>query len=158
MSSERTEKAITGKGSSLVSKNNLNQLLNRALKFRKSRYVDQKFELFKQRFAPVNGVTGVVHASSNNAYITDEAVTGDKVDENGFEQPAKVLFSKEKLSSEWREIYPVGSGLKDLGQLSSLNAVLQICTYTPALANFFMEKRHGPNCKCTTYSIEVVYL
>ncbi|KAI8879836.1 cysteine proteinase [Backusella circina FSU 941] len=149
MSSERTEKAIKGKGSTLVSKNNLNQLLNRAIKFRKSRYVDHKLETFKQRFAPVNSTTGVVHQSS--AYITEEVVSGDKVDKNGFEQPAKVLFSKEKLSSGWKGIYPVGSGLKDLGQLSSLNAVLQICTFTPGLANYFMEKRHSPSCTAQDY-------
>jgi hypothetical protein len=150
-SNQRGEKVVKGeKNDTLLKKNTLNNLLNRAIKFRKSRYVDQKVDLFKRKFAPVNGVSGVVHASSAYDNISNGAGgdnVADKIDANGFERPSKVLYSKDKLNSGWNEIHPVGSGLKDLGHLSSLNAVLQVLTYTPALANYLVERVHSPNCK-----------
>ncbi|KAI8372627.1 hypothetical protein EDC96DRAFT_606108 [Choanephora cucurbitarum] len=140
-----------GKLEPLSQKNTINGLLSRSIKFRKSRYVDHKLEHFKQKFAPVNGVTGVVHAKTAHAYDTQTDMLVEKVDQYGFEQPMKVLFSKDKLSVGWQEIYPVGSGLKDMGHLSSLNAVLQVLTYTPALANFLMNRTHGANCTIQDY-------
>jgi hypothetical protein len=147
---ERGDKVVKGgKNDTLVQKNTVNNLLNRAIKFRKSRYVDQKFEEFKKKFAPVNGVSGIVHASSS-AYDNISGSAGenvaDKVDVNGFERPSKVLFAKDKLNPGWEDIHPVGSGLKDLGHLSSLNAVLQVLTYTPALANYLLARKHSANC------------
>lgn len=150
-SNQRGDKVVKGgKSDTLVQKSTVNSLLNRAIKFRKSRYVDQKFELFKKKFAPVNGTSGVVHATS--AYDNISGGGGgdniaDKIDANGFESPAKVLYSKDKLNQGWNDIHPVGSGLKDLGHLSSLNAVLQVLTYTPALANYLLERKHSANCE-----------
>ncbi|KAL0140790.1 hypothetical protein V8B55DRAFT_1360061 [Mucor lusitanicus] len=152
---QQAEKVVKGgKSDAIAQKNTITNLLNRSIKFRKSRYVDQKFELFKKKFAPVNGVSGVVHATS--AYDNISAGGGaenvaDKVDANGFTRPSKVLFAKDKLNSGWNDIHPVGSGLKDLGQLSSLNAVLQVLTYTPALANYMMNRTHSANCTIQDY-------
>lgn len=152
-SNQRGETVVKGgKNDNLVQKNTVNNLLNRAIKFRKSRYVDQKFELFKKKFAPVNGVSGVVHASSaydNNINGVDNVA--DKIDANGFEKPSKVLYARDKLNPGWNEIHPVGSGLKDLGNLSSLNAVLQVLTYTPSLANYLLERSHSANCTIQDY-------
>lgn len=147
---QRAEKVVKGgKNETFAQKNTVNSLLNRAIKFRKSRYVDQKLELFKKKFAPVNGTAGVVHATSAYDNISGSGgdTIGDKIDANGFENPSKVLFAKDKLNSGWNNIHPVGSGLKDLGHLSSLNAVLQVLTYTPALANYLLERKHSANCK-----------
>lgn len=157
---ERGDKVVKGgkNADTLIQKNTVNNLLNRAIKFRKSRYVDQKFEEFKKKFAPVNGVSGIVHASSS-AYDNVNGSEGsgenvaDKIDANGFERPSKVLFAKDKLSPGWQDIHPVGSGLKDLGHLSSLNAVLQVLTYTPALANYLLARKHSANCKCDFCSL-----
>ncbi|KAI8068975.1 hypothetical protein BDF21DRAFT_445885 [Thamnidium elegans] len=151
---QRAEKVVKGgKNETFAQKNTVNSLLNRAIKFRKSRYVDQKLELFKKKFAPVNGTAGVVHATS--AYDNISGSGGDtivdKIDANGFENPSKVLFAKDKLNSGWNNIHPVGSGLKDLGHLSSLNAVLQVLTYTPALANYLLERKHSANCTIQDY-------
>ncbi|KAI8991702.1 hypothetical protein BDF20DRAFT_909446 [Mycotypha africana] len=155
---DRGTKVIKGeksKSSQFTQRNTLASLLNRAIKFRKSRYVDHKLEAFKQKFAPVNGTTGIVHASSSfSAYGNDgggEDYLGEKIDANGFERPSKVLFNKKKLNTAWKEIYPVGSGLKDLGNLSALNAVLQALTYTPALANYLMDRTHSSNCTMQDY-------
>ncbi|KAL7318090.1 hypothetical protein PS15m_004356 [Mucor circinelloides] len=151
---QQAEKVVKGgKSDAIAQKNTITNLLNRSIKFRKSRYVDQKFELFKKKFAPVNGVSGVVHATS--AYDNISAGGGDnvadKVDANGFARPSKVLFAKDKLNSGWNDIHPVGSGLKDLGHLSSLNAVLQVLTYTPALANYMLNRTHSANCTIQDY-------
>ena len=150
---QRAEKVVKGgKNDTIVQKNTVSNLLNRSIKFRKSRYVDQKFELFKKKFAPVNGISGVVHATSayDNISAGGDNVA-DQVDANGFTRPSKVLFAKDKLNSGWNDIHPVGSGLKDLGQLSSLNAVLQVLTYTPALANYMLNRTHSANCTIQDY-------
>lgn len=138
---------IFNKNKNPVQKNNIESLLNRSIKFRKSRYVDQKLELFKQKFTPINGETDVVYSSSAYNKNEDNNNMLDKIDVNGFESPSKVLFSSDKLNFGWLNIHPIGPGLKDLGQLSSLNAVLQTLTYTPVLANYCMERRHSSNCK-----------
>lgn len=154
---QRAEKVVKGgKNDTIAQKNTVSNLLNRSIKFRKSRYVDQKFELFKKKFAPVNGVSGVVHATSayDNISAGGDNVA-DQVDANGFTRPSKVLFAKDKLNSGWNDIHPVGSGLKDLGQLSSLNAVLQVLTYTPALANYMLNRTHSANCKFVRYVISI---
>ncbi|KAI8390167.1 hypothetical protein BD560DRAFT_419291 [Blakeslea trispora] len=135
----------------LSQKNTINGLLSRSIKFRKSRYVDHKLEQFKQKFAPVNGATGIVHESSSAYESGTHDALVEQVDAYGFEKPMKVLFSKDKLSVGWQQIYPVGSGLKDMGHLSSLNAVLQVLTYTPSLANFLMNRTHGANCTIQDY-------
>lgn len=143
----QAEKIVKGDKNSPFQKNTLQNLLNRAIKFRKSNYVDHKLDAFKRKFAPVNGVSGVVHATTS-AY--DNSATdnvADKVDANGFESPSKELFARHKLNPAWNEIHPVGSGLKDLGHLSSLNAVLQILTYTPAFANYLLDRSHSANCR-----------
>lgn len=154
-SNQRGDQVVKGgKNDTLIQKNTVNNLLNRAIKFRKSRYVDQKFELFKKKFAPVNGVSGVVHATSaydNISGAGSNEHVADKVDANGFQSPSKVLFSKDKLNQGWNDIHPAGSGLKDLGHLSSLNAVLQVLTYTPALANYLMDRKHSANCTIQDY-------
>ncbi|KAG1497944.1 hypothetical protein G6F46_007697 [Rhizopus delemar] len=137
---------IFNKNKNPVQKNNIESLLNRSIKFRKSRYVDQKLELFKQKFTPINGETDVVYSSSAYNKNEDNNNMLDKIDVNGFESPSKVLFSSDKLNFGWLNIHPIGPGLKDLGQLSSLNAVLQTLTYTPVLANYCMERRHSSNC------------
>ncbi|KAI9015748.1 hypothetical protein CLU79DRAFT_765665 [Phycomyces nitens] len=127
-------------------------LLSRAIKFRKSRYVDDKLEMFKRKYAPVNSTTGVVHkaefsyADQKNA---NNVVGG--VDANGFDQPGKALFSKDSLELGWKDIRPVGSGLIDLGKVSALNSVLQILTYTPILANYLLSRRHSANCTVQDY-------
>ncbi|KAI9478258.1 MAG: hypothetical protein EXX96DRAFT_570199 [Benjaminiella poitrasii] len=152
---QRGEKVVKGgKSDNFAQKNTLSNLLNRAIKFRKSRYVDHKLEAFKKKFAPVNGVSGIVHATS--AYDIAGSGNGvdsiaEAVDANGFDRPSKILFSKDKLNSGWNEIHPIGSGLKDLGHLSSLNAILQVLTYTPALANYMLNRTHGSNCTIQDY-------
>ncbi|KAI8981555.1 hypothetical protein BDB01DRAFT_172522 [Pilobolus umbonatus] len=149
--SKQADTLVTGgKSNVLLQQNNLKNLLNRAIKFRKSRYVDPKLEKFKQKFTPINSTTGVVHVSTG---YTNEAMDNisEKIDANGFENPGKILYSRDKLSSTWEQIHPVGGGLKDLGHLSSLNTVLQAITYTPALANYMVNKSHSPNCTVQDY-------
>jgi hypothetical protein len=136
------------KNSNPIQRNSIESLLNRSIKFRKSRHVDQKLELFKQKFVPVNETTGVVFASTGSSYSTaEEDSIASKIDEHGFESPSKMLYPPDKLNFSWLSILPIGPGLKDLGQLSSLNAVLQVITYTPVLANYFLQRRHSANCK-----------
>lgn len=150
---DQLAKIVKGeKNKSSTKKNGIELLLNRSIKFRKSRYVDQKLELFKQKFTPINGTAGVVYSSS--AYSQAEISVEDRIDANGFETPSKTLFPSDKLNLGWLNIYPIGPGLKDLDQLSSLNAVLQTFTYTPALANHFLEGKHSSNCKYWTFVSE----
>ncbi|KAF7721892.1 Ubiquitin carboxyl-terminal hydrolase 36 [Apophysomyces ossiformis] len=144
---ENTSKIL--KGGNVVQKNTVDSLLNRAIKFRKSRYVDEKLESFKRQYAPVNATN-----DSNKRPIT--ASTGDTeelsgMDANGFLLPSKTLFAKNKLNPAWTTIRPVGSGLQNLGKGSALNAVLQTLSYTPALANYILEQRHGSNCAVSGY-------
>ncbi|ORE08219.1 cysteine proteinase [Rhizopus microsporus var. microsporus] len=140
------------KNSNPIQRNSIESLLNRSIKFRKSRHVDQKLELFKQKFVPVNETTGVVFASTGSSYSTaEEDSIASKIDEHGFESPSKMLYSPDKLNFSWLSILPIGPGLKDLGQLSSLNAVLQVITYTPVLANYFLQRRHSANCTMQEY-------
>ncbi|KAG0176845.1 Ubiquitin carboxyl-terminal hydrolase 36 [Apophysomyces sp. BC1021] len=137
------------KGGNVVQKNTVDSLLNRAIKFRKSRYVDEKLEMFKRKFAPVN-TSGSNNNNSTPTTAEDNAALPG-VDANGFESPAKTLFTKDKLNPAWTTIRPVGSGLQNLGKGLALNAVLQVFTYTPALANYMLEQRHGPNCSVSGY-------
>ncbi|KAI7879931.1 cysteine proteinase, partial [Lichtheimia hyalospora FSU 10163] len=135
-------------GGSAHQRNTLDSLLNRAIKFRKSRYVDEKLELFKKKYAPVNDRTTI--QSSNSVNHANDVLAG--IDANGFEQPSKVLFSKEKLNAAWATIRPIGAGLSsDLGPTSALNTVLQVVTYTPILCNYLLSRWHGNNCTMHDY-------
>lgn len=137
--------ALVLKGSSAAQRNTLDALLNRAIKFRKSRYVDEKLEFFKRKFAPINGTSQHDLSKSTKEEQLDPL---DIIDENGFEYPSKVLFSRDKLQPQWTSIRPIGAGLADdLGTMSALNAVLQALTYTPVLANYFEARYHGSRCK-----------
>lgn len=132
-------------GGSTHQRNTLESLLNRAIKFRKSRYVDEKLELFKKKYAPINDRSTI--QSSNAVNLANDVLPG--IDANGFEQPSKVLFSKEKLNPAWATIRPIGAGLSsDLGPTSALNSVLQVVTYTPILCNYLLARWHGNNCTC----------
>lgn len=130
-------------GGSAHQRNTLDSLLNRAIKFRKSRYVDEKLELFKKKYAPINDRTTI--QSSSALSNSNDVLPG--IDANGFEQPSKILFSKEKLNPAWTTIRPIGAGLSsDLGPTSALNTVLQVVTYTPILCNYLLSRWHGNNC------------
>lgn len=133
-------------GGNNAHKNTLDSLLNRAIKFRKSRYVDEKLENFKRKFAPVNESNrSNQHTNSTSGSAADvHGNATDLTDENGFEKPSKVLFSRDQLDSAWSSIRPVGAGLSS--DLSSLNALLQVLTYTPALANYFIARYHSNKC------------
>ncbi|KAI8377551.1 uncharacterized protein BYT42DRAFT_570680 [Radiomyces spectabilis] len=138
------------KGNDMVQKNNIEMLLNRAIKFRKSRYVDEKLELFKRKFAPINS-SSPQPKQNITLDTTATASEMETVDANGFERPAKELFKKDNIQIAWTAIRPIGSGLSDLGNTSALNAVLQVLTYTPPLANLLLSRRHGSNCTVQDY-------
>ncbi|ORY99388.1 hypothetical protein BCR43DRAFT_455940 [Syncephalastrum racemosum] len=140
MSTKKTDP--TGLQGNLEKHNTLDALLNRAIRFRKSRYVDDKLERFKTKFAPVNGATRVLSSSTQ-----EPAESLESVDANGFELPTKTLFSEKWLNTQWETIRPMGAGLTDeLGKATGLNCILQILTYTPALANYLTSHRHSNNC------------
>ncbi|KAI9271993.1 hypothetical protein BY458DRAFT_555538 [Sporodiniella umbellata] len=146
-STDQASKIVKGeKNKNTPKQNSIETLLNRSIKFRKSRFVDQKLELFKQRFTPINGTTGTVYSTASAYDRNDSLATVEKVDSNGFETPSKTLFPTDKINLAWFNIYPIGPGLKDLGYLSSLNVVLQTLTYTPALANYCLEGKHSSIC------------
>ncbi|KAI9320749.1 hypothetical protein BX666DRAFT_2024372 [Dichotomocladium elegans] len=136
------------KGGSTHQRNTLESLLNRSIKFRKSRYVDEKLELFKKKYAPINAVgDDRLNQSNGNASTLLDTLAGT-MDANGFEHPGKILFDKEKINPNWSTIRPIGAGLSvDLANTSSsLNSVLQILTYTPAMSNYLLSRWHGNNC------------
>ncbi|KAI9271500.1 hypothetical protein BDA99DRAFT_556738 [Phascolomyces articulosus] len=138
----------------LLQRNTLNTLLNRAIKFRKSRYVDEKLELFKRKYAPINSSDRKkINADQNNTMTDESNDQLEQFDANGFERPEKILFSKDKLNIQWSTIRPVGTGLSgdDLGRLSALHAVLQVLTYTPVLTNYLLSRYHGNNCIMQDY-------
>ncbi|KAI9498185.1 hypothetical protein BDB00DRAFT_801508 [Zychaea mexicana] len=140
---------ILNSSNALLQRNTLNTLLNRAIKFRKSRYVDEKLELFKRKYAPINTTDRKIQSEFANDPDTDQL---ELVDANGFERPEKMLFSKDKLNVNWSSIRAVGAGLTDdLGRMSALNAVLQVLTYTPIFANYLFARYHGNNCIMQDY-------
>ncbi|KAI7858461.1 hypothetical protein BDC45DRAFT_498407 [Circinella umbellata] len=145
---------ILNSNNGLIQRNTLNTLLNRAIKFRKSRYVDNKLELFKRKYAPINSTDRKKNnGDQKNNDNSDTLDQLEQIDANGFERPEKILFSKDKLDMKWSTIRPVGAGLTgdDMDRLSALHSVLQILTYTPIFTNYLLARYHGNNCIMQDY-------
>lgn len=143
-----------------LTKNTIDSLLNRGIKFRKSRYVDEKLSLFKSKYAPVNKNNPSMNNNNNNNTSTGSydhqqqqgIEVEELVDKYGFENPSKYLFPKDKLIPGWKNIQSIGAGLTDIGERNSaLNTVLQAITYTPIMNNYLLSKWHSANCTVQEY-------
>ncbi|KAI9305564.1 hypothetical protein BJ944DRAFT_65977 [Cunninghamella echinulata] len=142
-----------------LTRNTIDSLLNRGIKFRKSRYVDEKLTLFKSKYAPVNksnptnnnnNTTTISygHQQQGSTKIAEEEL----VDEYGFEKPSTYLFPKDKIIPSWKTIQSIGAGLTDIGDRNSaLNTVLQAITYTPMMNHYLLSKWHSANCTVQEY-------
>ncbi|KAI8099106.1 uncharacterized protein BX664DRAFT_254893 [Halteromyces radiatus] len=139
---------------SQLTRNTVDSLLGRAIKFRSSRYVDEKLDLFKRKYAPVNQASNQQQNLTKGNY-QQQPLLDDRIgtqDPYGFERPSKTLFSQDKLEPSWTTIRPIGAGLSDQkGQHSALNAVLQCLTYTPLLFNYLVSRWHSANCTVQDY-------
>ncbi|ORZ19058.1 hypothetical protein BCR42DRAFT_482062 [Absidia repens] len=165
MPPSRSDQSTKILNNSQLTKNTVDSLLGRAIKFRPSRYVDEKLDLFKRKFAPVNQQSSTATTSLNNAgnrsltatyghQEQSDSVTNPEelVDAYGFERPSKWLFPKDRLEPSWTTVRLIGAGLTDINnQTSALNAVLQCVTYTPLLSNYLTSKWHSANCTVQDY-------
>ncbi|KAI8333415.1 hypothetical protein BC941DRAFT_434657 [Chlamydoabsidia padenii] len=144
-----------------LTKNTVDSLLGRGIKFRPSRYVDEKLELFKRKFAPINQqtttnntttTTTISNATYDHQKQASDSGHEEQVDAYGFERPSKWLFPRDRLEPNWITVRSIGAGLTDLnGKTSALNAVLQCLTYTPLLSNYLASKWHSANCTVQDY-------
>ncbi|ORX99735.1 cysteine proteinase [Basidiobolus meristosporus CBS 931.73] len=73
--------------------------------------------------------------------------TGDFVDTYGFRRPTQILFRKDKISTQWENILPVGPGFNNLGNTCYMNVALQALIYTPPLTNYLLKNEHSSSCK-----------
>ncbi|CAO3597930.1 unnamed protein product [Absidia cylindrospora] len=166
MPPSRSDQSTKILNNSQLTKNTVDSLLGRAIKFRPSRYVDEKLDLFKRKFAPVNRQSSAATTTlSNNAgnkaltatyghqdQVDSATNTEELVDAYGFERPSKWLFPKDRLEPSWTTVRLIGAGLTDINnQTSALNAVLQCLSYTPLLSNYLTSKWHSANCTVQDY-------
>ncbi|KAK9765316.1 hypothetical protein K7432_006450 [Basidiobolus ranarum] len=130
-------------------------LLQRRVVFKESTKPDLKMKALKRKYRPINEDSHWSTQSTRGIQEIREAITdyttgssaGEFIDSLGFRRPTQILFRKERLSTSWENILPVGPGFNNLGNTCYINVILQALIYTPPLTNYMLTKEHSSLCK-----------
>ncbi|KAL1919139.1 uncharacterized protein VTP21DRAFT_2521 [Calcarisporiella thermophila] len=131
-------------------------IFERRIEFRECTRPDTTMEALRAKYKPINEISTLHEGQKarrgqekNNkpSESPQKSSNGEyDVDEYGFVTSKRMLFPRSRLSPHWSNISPVGPGLRNLGQTSYLNAVLQCLVYTAPLANYLLLREHRQLC------------
>ena len=118
------------------------KVLLQRIEFKPASKPDKQYEDLKKKYVPLNS------QHSNGHQRREPLRSPDRDSNDELPAPKVVLFRKESVELNWKQIRRVGPGLNNIGNTCFLNSVLQVLTYTPPLVNYLASKEHTEKCEC----------